>query len=51
MSVMPVMGYERVVFYRERGASMYDPFAYGFAIATVELPYLLVQTFTFVPIT
>ena len=27
--VMPVMGAERVVFYRERGAAMYSPFAYG----------------------
>ena len=43
MSVMPVVGYERVVFYRERGASMYDAFAYGIAIALVEMPYLLVQ--------
>ncbi|KAG2488519.1 hypothetical protein HYH03_012840, partial [Edaphochlamys debaryana] len=50
MSVMPVVGYERVVFYRERGAAMYDPFAYGLAIALVELPYLLVQAFIFVPI-
>lgn len=31
------------VFYRERGASMYDPFAYGVAIALVEMPYLLIQ--------
>jgi hypothetical protein len=23
MSVMPLVGYERMVFYRERGASMY----------------------------
>ena len=43
MSVMPVVGYERVVFYRERAASMYDAFAYGIAIALVEMPYLLVQ--------
>ncbi|KXZ50448.1 hypothetical protein GPECTOR_16g622 [Gonium pectorale] len=49
MSVMPVVGYERVVFYRERGASMYNPFAYGIAIALVELPYLLAQTILFVP--
>jgi hypothetical protein len=26
------VGYERVVFYRERAASMYNPFAYGFAM-------------------
>ncbi|GLC42336.1 hypothetical protein PLESTM_001322300 [Pleodorina starrii] len=50
MSVMPVVGYERVVFYRERGASMYNPFAYGAAIALVEMPYILIQAFTFVPI-
>ncbi|KAG2425086.1 hypothetical protein HXX76_013995 [Chlamydomonas incerta] len=50
MSVMPVVGYERVVFYRERAASMYDAFAYGIAIAMVEMPYLLVQACTFVPI-
>ncbi|EFJ39882.1 hypothetical protein VOLCADRAFT_40167, partial [Volvox carteri f. nagariensis] len=50
MSVLPVVGYERVVFYRERGASMYDPFAYGAAIALVEMPYLLIQALTFVPI-
>ncbi|KXZ50445.1 hypothetical protein GPECTOR_16g619 [Gonium pectorale] len=49
MSVMPVVGYERVVFYRERGASMYNPFAYGIAIALVELPYLFVQSLLFVP--
>lgn len=29
---------------------MYDPFAYGIAIAVVELPYLLVQALCFVPI-
>jgi hypothetical protein len=34
---------ERVVFYRERGALPYDPFAYGMAIALVEIPYLLIQ--------
>jgi hypothetical protein len=31
------------VFYRERGALPYDPFAYGMAIALVEIPYLLIQ--------
>lgn len=34
---------ERVVFYRERGALPYDPFAYGVAIALVEVPYLILQ--------
>lgn len=36
-------GMERVVFYRERGALPYDPFAYGAAIAIVEVPYLILQ--------
>lgn len=31
------------MFYRERGALPYDPFAYGVAIALVEIPYLLIQ--------
>ena len=50
MSAMAVVAYERVVFYREQGSSMYDAFAYGIAIAVVEIPYLLVQTLMFVPI-
>lgn len=33
------------MFYRERGALPYDPFAYGFAIALVEVPYLILQVF------
>lgn len=37
------IGMERVVFYRERGALPYDPFAYGVAIALVEVPYLILQ--------
>lgn len=36
-------GMERVVFYRERGALPYDPFAFGVAIALVEVPYLILQ--------
>lgn len=31
------------MFYRERGALPYDPFAYGIAIALVEIPYLILQ--------
>lgn len=34
---------ERVVFYRERGALPYDAFAYGTAIALVDMPYLIAQ--------
>ncbi|WIA42005.1 hypothetical protein OEZ86_009302 [Tetradesmus obliquus] len=50
MAVMPLVGMERVVFYRERGALPYDPFAYGVAIALVEIPYLLIQALLFVPV-
>lgn len=50
MSVMPMVGYERVVFYRERAASMYNPFAFGLALSVVEIPYLLMQTLIFMPI-
>ncbi|KAF6263806.1 ABC-2 type transporter-domain-containing protein [Scenedesmus sp. NREL 46B-D3] len=50
MAVMPLVGMERVVFYRERGALPYDPFAYGMAIALVEIPYLLIQALLFVPV-
>jgi hypothetical protein len=38
------------VFYRERGTLSYDPFAYGLAVAVVEIPYQLLQALTFVPI-
>lgn len=50
MSVMPVISVERVVFYRERAASMYDPFATGLSMAIAEFPYVLAQTVLFVPI-
>ena len=43
MSTMPVVGAERVVYYREQGARTYNVFAYGFALAIVELPWILLQ--------
>lgn len=43
MAVMPLVGMERVVFYRERAASYYSPWAYGLVMSLVELPYQLVQ--------
>lgn len=48
MSSMALLGSERVVFYRERGSSMYDAFAYGYALAVVEMPYLFLQSILFV---
>jgi hypothetical protein len=40
---MPIVGLERVVFYREQGSSMYDAWAFGLVASSVELPYILVQ--------
>lgn len=43
MATLPWTGAERTVFYRERGASMYDPFAYGLAVSAVEVPWVALQ--------
>jgi hypothetical protein len=43
MSALPVIGAERVVYYREQGAASYNVYAYGFALAIVELPYIAGQ--------
>ena len=43
MAVMPLVGMERVVYYRERAASYYSPWAYGLVMSLVELPYQIVQ--------
>ncbi|KAJ4977274.1 hypothetical protein NE237_002380 [Protea cynaroides] len=50
-SVLPFVSTERTVFYRERAAGMYSPWAYSFAQVVIEIPYLLVQTFIYVIIT
>ncbi|CAJ2632862.1 unnamed protein product [Trifolium pratense] len=42
-SVQPLVGIERVVFYRERGAGMYSALAYAVSQALIEVPYNLVQ--------
>ncbi|KAL6905801.1 hypothetical protein ACP4OV_003402 [Aristida adscensionis] len=46
-SVMPFVSIERSVVYRERFAGMYSPWAYSFAQATMEIPYVFVQTVLF----
>ncbi|KAK9727139.1 hypothetical protein RND81_05G260600 [Saponaria officinalis] len=43
-SVQPVVSVERTVFYREKAAGMYSPFAYAAAQALVEVPYIIAQT-------
>ncbi|CAJ2632861.1 unnamed protein product [Trifolium pratense] len=42
-SVQPLVGIERVVFYRERAAGMYSALAYAVSQALIEVPYNLVQ--------
>ncbi|KAK2641153.1 hypothetical protein Ddye_022916 [Dipteronia dyeriana] len=43
-SIQPIVSIERTVFYRERAAGMYAPFAYAAAQGLVEIPYILMQT-------
>ncbi|MCO5551372.1 hypothetical protein L7F22_004874, partial [Adiantum nelumboides] len=50
-TVQPVVGIERTVFYRERGAGMYSALAYAFAQATIEIPYCLTQSTIYVLLT
>ncbi|MEW5311977.1 MAG: hypothetical protein WDW38_003643 [Sanguina aurantia] len=50
MAVMPFLGYERVVYYREQASSMYNPWAFGFVTSSVETPYILAQVGLFVGI-
>ncbi|PQQ20294.1 pleiotropic drug resistance protein 1-like isoform X1 [Prunus yedoensis var. nudiflora] len=40
----PVVGTERMVFYRERAAGMYSAFPFAFGQAVIEIPYTLIQT-------
>ncbi|XP_043687310.1 pleiotropic drug resistance protein 3-like [Telopea speciosissima] len=49
--VLPFVATERTVFYRERAAGMYSPWAYSFAQVVIEIPYLFTQTFIYVIIT
>ncbi|XP_043687306.1 pleiotropic drug resistance protein 3-like [Telopea speciosissima] len=49
--VLPFVATERIVFYRERAAGMYSPWAYSFAQVVIEIPYLFTQTFIYVIIT
>uniref|UniRef100_A0A1D1YAF0 ABC transporter G family member 39 n=1 Tax=Anthurium amnicola TaxID=1678845 RepID=A0A1D1YAF0_9ARAE len=41
--VQPIVGMERVVFYRERASRMYSSMPYAFAQVIVEIPYITVQ--------
>ncbi|PWA38564.1 AAA+ ATPase domain-containing protein [Artemisia annua] len=50
-SAIAYVSVERTVLYRERFSGMYASLAYAFAQVTIEFPYLLVQSLTFVCIT
>ncbi|MCO5595597.1 hypothetical protein L7F22_049642 [Adiantum nelumboides] len=43
-SILPVVGVERTVYYRERAAGMYSALPYALAQAAIEIPYVLLQT-------
>ena len=47
MSILPVIGIERLVFYRERAAGLYRPIHYHVASGIAELPYIIVQSFLY----
>lgn len=48
MAAMPIIGLERVVLYRERAASTYNPWSFGATMALVEIPYVIAQVILFV---
>nr|XP_011460946.1 PREDICTED: ABC transporter G family member 31 [Fragaria vesca subsp. vesca] len=50
-SVQPIVSIERTVFYREKAAGMYSPFAYAAAQGLIEIPYIAVQTIVYGVIT
>ncbi|KAG6759849.1 hypothetical protein POTOM_036342 [Populus tomentosa] len=50
-TVVPYVVTERTVFYREKFAAMYSPWAYSLAQVTMEIPYVLLQAFLYVAIT
>ncbi|KAI7979754.1 Pleiotropic drug resistance protein 3 [Camellia lanceoleosa] len=50
-SVLPYISTERSVLFRERFAGMYGSWAYALAQVTIEIPYLLAISITFVVIT
>ncbi len=48
MAAMPIVGLERVVYYREQGSSTYNPWAFGLVASGIEIPYMVVQIVLFV---
>jgi len=50
LAVLPLVAFERVVYYREQAASYYNPWAYVLVISVIEVPYQLVQVVLYVAI-
>ncbi|KAJ4849436.1 hypothetical protein Tsubulata_041601 [Turnera subulata] len=50
-SVIPFVGTERIVVYRERFAGMYSSWAYSLAQVIIEIPYIFLQAALFLVIT
>lgn len=46
-SVQGVVSVERTVFYREQGAGMYSALPYAFAQVSIEMVYIVIQTFVY----
>lgn len=49
--VMPLLSFERAVFYRHRAASLYRPVAFNIAQAVSEIPYVMLQSTVIVSLT
>ncbi|CAA0839121.1 ABC transporter G family member 40 [Striga hermonthica] len=47
VSIQPVVGVERTVFYRERAAGMYSSMPYAIAQVAIEFPYILAQALVY----
>nr|XP_043609039.1 ABC transporter G family member 29-like isoform X2 [Erigeron canadensis] len=43
-TIVPIVAFERTVFYRERAAGMYSALPYAMAQVIVEIPYVFLQT-------
>ncbi|KAJ0966924.1 hypothetical protein J5N97_023841 [Dioscorea zingiberensis] len=50
-TVIPFVGTERTVLYREKFAGMYSPWAYSLAQVVIEIPYVFIQVVLFMSIT
>eukprot|EP00268_Persea_americana_P059369 TRINITY_DN7275_c2_g1_i2.p1 TRINITY_DN7275_c2_g1~~TRINITY_DN7275_c2_g1_i2.p1 ORF type:complete len:1223 (-),score=195.79 TRINITY_DN7275_c2_g1_i2:74-3238(-) len=45
--IQPIVGLERIVFYRETAAGMYSSMPYAIGQVTIEIPYLIIEVLVF----